>query len=448
MMKILLINPPRSPHNKILEYAPPEAKPFIHKKLIGPPLGLLTVAAALNDHDVDLLEIKAEYDLNPLAPPLEELVRQYLQKFRPDMVGVTFIASEFNAGITILRTVKEFDPGIWTVAGGLHVTLCPNDFVGTPTDVLIPGYSAQAIFRNLADSLDRGLHIEQVGGLLLPVNGMYQPTKAKPLTCNPAAEHFVMPRRSLIRPWLSTYIVGKAKGPATYLFTSLGCPYRCSFCSIWPQYSGQYLQRDVESVISELKTLDDYEVVRFADANSVVDVPWMDRLFDRIAEEDIKKSYVIDIRPDTVVENPKLIEKMARAGLIAAICGFESFRARELQKYNKPYAVENIAQAIDILHNQGIMVRGNYVIPADYEEADFQALTDYAHSHRVTYAGYTILSPMPGTTFYRQVKDQIIDFDLDKYNFFNCVLKTTLPLERFYENVGRLWLIKKGGDVI
>ena len=447
-MKILLINPPRSPHNKILEYAPPEAKPFIHKKLIGPPLGLLTVAAALHNHDVDLLDIKAEYDLNPAAPPLEELVRQHLEKFRPDMVGVTFIASELNAGIAIFRTVKQFDPRIMTVAGGLHVTLCPHDFVGTPTDVLIPGYSAHTIFKNLADSLDRNLPIEQVGGLLLPVNGMYQPTKAEPLTCNPAGEHFVMPRRSLIRPWLSTYIVGKAKGPATYLFTSLGCPYRCSFCSIWPQYKGQYLQRDVESVITELKTLDDYEVVRFADANSVVDVPWMDRLFDRIAEEGVKKSYVIDVRPDTVVENPKLIEKMARAGLIAAICGFESFRAQELQKYNKPYAVENIARAIDVLHDQGIMIRGNYVIPADYEEADFQALADYANSHRVTYAGYTILSPMPGTTFYRQVKDQIIDFDLDKYNFFNCVLKTKLPLERFYENVGRLWLIKKGRDVI
>lgn len=447
-MKILLINPPRSPHNKILEYAPPEAKPFIHKKLIGPPLGLLTVAAALHNHDVDLLEIKAEYDLNPAAPPLEELVRQHLEKFQPDMVGVTFIASEFNAGITIFRTAKQFDPHIMTVAGGLHVTLCPNDFIGTPTDVLIPGYSAHAIFKNLANSLDLSLPIEQVGGILIPFNGTYRATIAEPLTCNPAGEHFVMPQRAFIRRWLSTYIVGKAKGPATYLFTSLGCPYRCSFCSIWPQYKGQYLQRDVESVIAELKTLDKYEVVRFADANSVVDVPWMDRLFDRIAEEGIKKSYVIDIRPDTVVENPKLIKKMAGAGLIAAICGFESFRAHELKKYNKPYAVENIARAIDILHDQGIMVRGNYVIPADYEQTDFQALADYAHSHRVTYAGYTILSPMPGTTFYRQVKDQIIDFDLDKYNFFNCVLKTKIPLERFYENVGRLWLIKKGRDVI
>jgi hypothetical protein len=55
-MKILLINPPRSWENKILEYAPDEAKHFIHKKLIGPPLGLLTVAEAVNDYDVTFHE--------------------------------------------------------------------------------------------------------------------------------------------------------------------------------------------------------------------------------------------------------------------------------------------------------------------------------------------------------------------------------------------------------
>ena len=79
-----------------------------------------------------------------------------------------------------------------------------------------------------------------------------------------------MPDRSLVRPWLPTYVVGRATGPSTYVFTSLGCPYRCSFCSIWPQYGGAYYQRDVESVIAELKTLDQYQVVRFADANTLV----------------------------------------------------------------------------------------------------------------------------------------------------------------------------------
>jgi radical SAM superfamily enzyme YgiQ (UPF0313 family) len=79
---------------------------------------------------------------------------------------------------------------------------------------------------------------------------------------------------------------------------------------------------------------------------------------------------------------------------------------------------------------------------------DFTALAEYADRNRVVYAGYTILTPMPGTVFYRQVKDQIIDHDYRKYNFFNSVMKTRLDPVEFHERVGALWLIKKGTDVI
>ena len=447
-MKILLINPPRSPHNKILEFAPEQAKPFIHKKLIGPPLGLLTVAAALKEHDVALLETKGEYDLNPDAPELEILVWEYLEKINPDIVGVTFIASEFNSGIRIFETVKKYNPSILTVAGGLHATLCPQDFKNNSTDIVIPGYSAHLIMKNVVNAVENKKSLSDIGGILISKDNKLIPTRVTPPTCNPAKEDFIMPDRSLINRWLQTYIVGKAKGPATYLFTSLGCPYRCSFCSIWPQFKGEYFQREVESIIDELKTLDDYEVVRFADANTVVNIQLMEKLFDRIKEEDIKKSYVMDIRPDTIVENPLLIKKMAEAGLIAVITGFESFRKEELAQYNKDYNIHNIEKAIDILHANGVLIRGNYVVPADYDLDDFAALSDFANSHRVTYAGYTILSPMPGTSYHKKVRDQIIDYDLDKYNFFNCVLKTNLPLEKYYENVGKLWMIKKGKDII
>ena len=79
-MKILLVNPPRSSENKILEYASEQARHFIHKKLIGPPLGLITIAAAIPDFDVELIDLKGEYDLHPDAPPLPELIRRYLQE--------------------------------------------------------------------------------------------------------------------------------------------------------------------------------------------------------------------------------------------------------------------------------------------------------------------------------------------------------------------------------
>jgi len=94
------------------------------------------------------------------------------------------------------------------------------------------------------------------------------------------------------------------------------------------------------------------------------------------------------------------------------------------------------------------MVRGNYVIPNDYGPDDFKALADYAGKNRVVYAGYTVLTPMPGTVFYQQVKDEIIDHNYKKYNFFNSVMNTKLPSDQFHEEIGKLWLIKKGKDVI
>jgi radical SAM superfamily enzyme YgiQ (UPF0313 family) len=430
----------------ILQSAPEEARRFIHKKLIGPPLGLLTIAAAVKDFDVTLFDTKGEYDLVPDSPPLKKMITDVLYQTNPDIVGVTIITSEFDASVDIFKTVKKFNPDILTVAGGLHTTLCPEDFTDPSVDILCPGHSANS-FREVALRRAKNLPFRDVEGIYIQTPQGFKATRPFQGRWNPANENFLMPDRSLIERWRPTYIVGNAPSPTTYLFTSLGCPYRCTFCSIWKEHKGIYYQRTVESVIEELKLID-YDIVRFADANTIVNIDFINALFDRIQEEGIHKEYIMDIRADTAVEHPELIEKLARQGLKVVICGFESFRNSELKLYNKKSQADRIHKAIEIFHQHDILLRGNYVIPNDYTEDDFKALSEYANSHRVTYAGYTILTPMPGTVLYEQKKDQIIDHDLSKYNFFNSVMKTELPLEKFYENIGRLWLIKKGEDVI
>lgn len=446
-MRILLINPPRSKYNGILQYASETAKKFIHKKLIGPPLGLLTIAAACADEEVTFLDMKGEYDLDPNAPPPEVLVTKYLEMSNPDIVGTTFIASEFNSGLEIFKTAKKFNPNILTVAGGLHTTLCPGDFADESVDVLCPGQSARA-FLEIIEAKKKNISLEKVKGIIINKNGKQYFTEKDTRSWNPAKENFIAPDRKLLKRWLSTYKVGGSPHILTYLFTSLGCPYKCSFCSIWPQFCGRFYQREIESVVEELKTLNDYKIVRFADANTIVNIDFIDKLFDRIIEEGIYKEYVMDIRADTAAENPKLIEKLARAGLKVVICGFESYKDEELKKYNKDAQAVKIEESIKVFHNNGISVRGNYVIPNDYTERDFDEMKKFASKRKVVYAGYTILTPMPGTPYYEEVKNDIVDFDLAKYNFFNCVLKTKIPLEKFYENVGELWLIKEGTDVI
>jgi radical SAM superfamily enzyme YgiQ (UPF0313 family) len=446
-MRILLVNPPRSPHNGILEHAAPDVAPYIHRKLIGPPLGLLTIAGAVPDHDVRLLELKAEYDLAPDAPSPTALVRRAVEEHAPDVVGITVITSELAASLAILDEVKRIAPNAVTVAGGLHPTLVPGDFAGSAADVVCPGPSTQ-VFADLVRTIERGARRGDVRGIWLDTGGGLAFTGARSGEIDEAGRDFVLPRRDLVAPWSDSYRVGRSPDPATYLFTSLGCPHRCTFCSIWPQHGGAFLQRDVGGVVAELGALDDYPVVRFADANTVVDAAWAGRLFDAIAAEGIDKFLIMDMRVDTAAKNPRLVEKMARGGLKVVIAGFESFRDAELASYAKSTERRQIDEAIRVFHENGILLRGNYVVRPDYGEDDFAALAEYAGSHRVTYAGYTILTPMPGTAYHAEVADRIVDRDPAKYNFFNCVLPTRLPLDEFYARVADLWAIKKGTEVI
>ncbi|MCX6285729.1 MAG: radical SAM protein [Bacteroidetes bacterium] len=446
-MKILLINTPRSPENRILEFAPEAAKPFIHKKLIGPPLGLMTIAAVVKDHDVLLFDTKGEFDLTPDPPSLAGLVKRLVHEFKPDIVGSTAITSELYYALEIFTEAKKANPRIISVLGGLHPTLLPYDCFHPSVDVVCQGQCPH-IFRDVVQALERKSSLETVPGILLNNGSGLIRTEGKPRSWDAANADYLLPDRAPLKKWINAYKVGGSPDPSTYIFTSLGCPYKCTFCSIWPQFKGKYYQRTIESLIAELHSIPDYPVVRFADANTVVDLGFMNALFDRILEEGIRKTIIMDIRADVAAMHPGIISKMARGGLKVVICGFESYRDEDLKKYRKASPASDIAKAIKVFHDNDIMIRGNYVIPNDYSEDDFKALEEYSAGNPVVYAGYTILTPMPGTVFYSQVKKQITDHDYLKYNFFNSVMRTTLSYEKFHERVGSLWLIKSGKDVI
>ena len=446
-MRILLVNPPRSPANQILEYAPEEAKRFIHRKLVGPPLGLLTLSAAVPDHDVELLELKGEYDLDPNAPDPATQVRQAMEKAPPDLVGVTTIASEFDAALDILRAAKAVDPAVMTVGGGLHATLCPDAFDDPAVDVICTGDAVKS-FPELVRAREGGRDLDSVGGIRFRDEGTLRPSAAPPSECDPTGADFLVPERWRLDRWKDTYHVGGNPENHTYLYTSLGCTSRCSFCSIWPQHQGCFHQRSVQSVVDELETLEDYGVVRFADANTVVDVPWTERLLDRLEAEGIRKFFVMDLRMDTAARHPRLIERLARAGLKVVITGVESPRPEELKRFNKKLETGEIREGLRVCHENGIMLRANYVISPDYVEEDFASLAEFAAENSTAYAGYTILTPMPGTDLYRKSGDEIVDHDLSRYNFFNLVLRTRLPREEFLQAVGSLWKIRTGTHVL
>ncbi len=447
-MRILLVNPPRSPVNLIREHAPPDVKPHVHEKLIGPPLSLISLAGNLKDHDVQILDMKAEQDLDPEGWPGHlASATAAISAFNPGLVGVTFLASEFAYGMEILKLAKEMNPAVVNVAGGIHASLVPADFFSPFVDAVFLTQSKK-YFRDAVEALDSGGSLESIPNIALHEGKGLKFTRREDVFSNPEAmPDGVFPDRSLLRRYENAYRHRSDPRLATYLYTSIGCRYRCTFCSIWPQSAGKCHLRSVDNVIAELKTIEQ-PIVRFADADTFGDRAFASRLFDRIIEESIHKDLIMDSRIDTAAHEPALVEKAALAGLKVVICGIESDDRAELDAFRKESDPALVGKAIDAFHRLGIRVRGNYIVQPHFTEDQFKRMEDFAAAHRIDFAGFTIATPMPGTSYHAKMRRKITIRDLSYYNFMNSVFKTAMPEEAFYRRVASMWMVKRGLDVV
>ena len=78
----------------------------------------------------------------------------------------------------------------------------------------------------------------------------------------------------------------------------------------------------------------------------------------------------------------------------------------------------------------------------DYDETDFDRLASFVSANRIRFTAFTILTPLPGTISYRQIRDQIQIKDLSYYNLLNSVLPTKLPPPVFYQRTAELYKLR------
>lgn len=445
-MRVLLVNPPKSPKNLIAYYAPDSIKPELSKiGLIGPPLSLCAIAGNLSDFEVEIFDMKAEYDLG-LQQEMEEAINKKFAEFKPDIVGVSILTSDYNRGCKILQLAKAYSPEILTVAGGVHASLCPGHFGLPYIDIVIKGHGKK-IFREIVLAKQSGTSYHRIPNIYVQSNGVMEFTRTVNFHKSPEDILSYIPSdRSLIKKYDDAYRVGIKKEKLTLIESSYGCPSKCNFCSIWPVNNGNYINRNLDNVINEMKTLEDYDVVRFVDANIMGDIQYANQLFDRLIKENIHKKLVMDIRNDTAVNHPELIAKAVEAGLGVAIVGMESERDEDLEFFNKESSRDIVLKSIDVFRKFGVDIRGLFIVNPDYTEEDFERLDNFLRQNELKYAALTVMTPFPGTPLYQSVKDQIINYDLDYYNLFNSVFKTKLPEEEFYKRIAQICSTKKSMD--
>jgi radical SAM superfamily enzyme YgiQ (UPF0313 family) len=421
-MKILLVNPPNS--GKSI----PEEKygiDSIKQIFRGEPLALEVLAGNLLDFEVRIVDLKA-------AP---DSLSQVLAEFSPDIAGVTGVTCEANSVLKIAEEIKE-SCGAQIVVGGIHASNDPEFFNQPQIDYVAVGLG-KASFRELVLALGEGQKDIQIAGLAATSPG--RPLQYIPRQFSSAdLADDIPPAYHLVEQYRSSYYLSSLQLDMGFVVTAFGCPFNCSFCCISGLTDGRYLTHNTDSVIRDIKMLGDIPVVRLLDANTFGDIEHAKRLCTAIQDAGIKKQFLADVRSDTVVKHPDLMRQWKEAGLRAVIIGFEEISDEGLKKMNKANLAAINTESISILHDIGITIIGDFIVSPDYSEADFDRLGQYLSDNSVDLPMITVMTPLPGTKLYNEMRDEIIIDDLDYYTLTNAVVPTKLAEKVFYQKYATL----------
>jgi len=214
------------------------------------------------------------------------------------------------------------------------------------------------------------------------------------------------------------------KKPFTFILSSRGCPYTCSYCPY--KVFGNYRERNPIKVVDEIEYLQKKYGIKglmFRDPMFSLN-PEKTRI---LAEEIIKRKIKIEWGCETRLDklDKKFLDILYDSGLRAIKVGIESVNNEILEKSRrKPIPKKHQEEIINYCNKKGIKVIGFYIIglPNDTEET-IKATIKYAKKLNTDFVNFTICTPIPGTQFFEEVKNDLITYNWEEFDNFHVVFK-------------------------
>lgn len=208
------------------------------------------------------------------------------------------------------------------------------------------------------------------------------------------------------------------KQPFAALYTSLGCPYKCSFCminiinrtkqgpNVTSQDSNTFRFWSPEFIIKQFDEIARQGVrnIKIADELFVLNP----RHFEAICDLIIQRGYDFNIwaysRVDTC--KPKYLDKLAKAGVKWLGLGIENPN-NELRKeiHKEGFQDVKVLDLINNIRDAGINVGGNYIfgLPYDTKES-MEATLQFAMENPTEMANFYSAMAYPGSPLYNQAR--------------------------------------------
>ncbi len=354
--------------NKKVAFVEPMAATNVFAKYMSiPMLGPLILGTIARDagYDVEIL------NENILGKKLRD---QDIEDV--DILCMSCMTSTIQRGKKIARRYKEIrgTRPARTIVGGIHASMIPEDVLPYFDQVFV-GEAEADIVALLDGDFDNGI----VRGR--PVENL---------------DDLPIPDYTLLRGW---------KGGITPVMTSRGCPYDCTFCSVTEMFGRGYRAMSPERILEEVSSVPARKIF-FVDDHFVASRRRTNKLLDLMEKTKFRKKWTCQLRAD-IAKDEALVGRMSDNGCVNVYIGFESVNQKMLEEIKKKQTVADIRNAIDIFQNNGIGVHGMFMLGSDSDDKTiFEETSRFTKSTHLATVQYMILTPLPGTDFYRQIEQQ------------------------------------------
>ncbi|MBO8126321.1 MAG: cobalamin B12-binding domain-containing protein [Firmicutes bacterium] len=409
-LKIFLITPPY--HCGILEVAGTWT-----------PLGFVYLAGELRaaGHNPVI------YDAMTLNHDLNQIVERIIAE-QPDVVALTAFTASFPATMDVLMAVKQVNPEITTVLGGVHATFMYEEiFSQYPelVDFVIRGEGERTIVE-LAEALSgTGKPLAEIAGLAYPSgDGLVVTPKRRRLS--EAELDSLKPAWDLLN-WDDYRYFMVPGSTLAVISSSRGCEENCSFCSQQKFWEQSWRGRTPESVISEIVHLNDeygVNVFMFADEYPTKDRKRWEAILDGIIALDREIYFLMETRVEDIVRDADILWKYKKAKVIHVYVGVEAADQEGLDKFNKNIKVEESREALRLLKEAKIISETSFILGTpDETKGSISKTLQQAIEYDPDFAHFLMLSPWPYADMYQELEPHIVTKDYSKYNLIEPVIE-------------------------
>ncbi len=390
---------------------------FLSHRAVCPPLGLMYLAAVLRErrpHD---------YRLRILDPGLEGMgvgdLGRVVAEERPALIGISALAVELPAVEAILREASRVAPGVPIVVGGPCSQTRPRELASRPEVACCVQGEGEETFAEIVPRLLAGENVAGTPGAFARgpdgavVDGGPRPPIAE-LDAMPMAawDLIELPRYSQKLSMNYGPLAGRPYAP---VFTSRGCPWRCSYCH--NLFGKRVRSRSPENVLAEMAYLVGRHGVRefhFYDDIFNIDMGRATRIVDGIAERDwnVKLAFPNGVRSDLLT--PEFLRSCRRAGTYLMCFAIETATPRLQRMIHKNLDLEKAAAAIRVARDEGIIPLGFFMLGFPGETAaELRATINWACRSSLLKAFFFAVTPYEGTPIADAIRERNPGFRID-----------------------------------